>query len=303
MRKQKKICFRLTSNRILGAALVIISAVNLSIVGVVFGLSISDATPTMTVEWNPATTGAPATATTVSHVPTISTAVATETVTGIETPSIAPTNTFTPTVTATWTASVVSCVPRYSWMIYYVQRGDTLYSLGRLTNSTVDELKLANCLSDTLIITGQLLYVPRLPVRTPTPTWTYTPKPDLPPVVTIISAKVNSSYTYDGYDEKLGLAYTYITLDGSAIDPEDGILTSFSLIWSTDRSDIYQYTLLGMGNSVRAILYSNNCAGAWHTITLTATDSKGQVAFASVKIFIGSTDCQVGINHQDTWRM
>jgi len=167
----------------------------------------------------------------------------------------------------------------------------------------VDELKLANCLSDTLIITGQLLYVPRWPVRTPTPTWTYTPKPDLPPVVTIISAKVNSSYTYDGYDEKLGLAYTYITLDGSAIDPEDGILTSFSLIWSTDRSDIYQYTLLGMGNSVRAILYSNNCAGAWHTITLTATDSKGQVAFASVKIFIGSTDCQVGINHQDTWRM
>ncbi len=161
----------------------------------------------------------------------------------------------------------------------------------------------ANCLPDTRIYKGQLLYLPRSPIKTPTPTSTYTPKPDLPPVVTIISATVNSINAYDGFDQKLGLSYTYVVLAGSATDSEDGILSGSSLIWTTDRTDIYQDPFLGTGSVVKAILYSNICSGVWHTITLTATDSKGNAAVASVRIFIGSSYCQIGLDYQSVWNL
>ena len=184
MRKQKKICFRFTTNRILGASLVVISAVNVSIVGVVFGLSISDVTPTMTVQQNPSATSTPVFTSTASEVPTALPAdISTETATITETPSITPTNTSTDTLTATWTASAVPCVPRYSWMIYYVQSGDTPFALARNTGITVGELEQANCLVRPYIIrVGQILYLPRLPV---TPTSIVTIMPTVTPSITV----------------------------------------------------------------------------------------------------------------------
>lgn len=49
MRKQKRICLRLTAQRIVGAILVAASAVNLTVVGVAFDMSSSLATPIATV--------------------------------------------------------------------------------------------------------------------------------------------------------------------------------------------------------------------------------------------------------------
>jgi len=187
MRQSRRICFRLTTNRIFGAVCVAISAVNLTVVGVAFGATLPSATLTMTS----ASTTPPATTTffvpsstavetnvqtlipsetltqTPSATPTY-TLTFTSTNTATQTPSATPTYTLTSTGTSTSTPSLVPCNPRNFWPRYVVQKDDTLFSLARATNTTVYELRLANCLLDDVIYIGQLLYVPRMPNETPT---------------------------------------------------------------------------------------------------------------------------------------
>lgn len=53
-------------------------------------------------------------------------------------------------------------------MIYVVQSGDTVFAIGRAVDSTVVDLRDANCLDDPAsITTGDELYVPRLPNTPP----------------------------------------------------------------------------------------------------------------------------------------
>jgi LysM repeat protein len=105
----------------------------------------------------------------------------TDTPTQIATFTPTPTDTFTatptytPTSTDTPTPTVTVCTPYYWWPIYSVQSGDTLYSIALKTGSTPEELRRANCLFGTIIHVGQKLYVPHLPIITPTFTPTYTP--------------------------------------------------------------------------------------------------------------------------------
>jgi LysM repeat protein len=73
----------------------------------------------------------------------------------------------------------VQCGAPGSWVTYIVQRGDTLYSIARRVNSTVNALKQANCLTSNNIYSGQKLYVPRYPISIPSAT--YLPPPTLPP--------------------------------------------------------------------------------------------------------------------------
>ena len=288
MQWEKKICIRITARRIIVAILIAASSVNLVIVGAALEVA-STTTPTPTSS-SPtrslATTFSVPTTTPWQPVIQISSTV--ETSTPTSSPTFTSTFTATPTSTSTKLPTPTQCVSKSYWPVYYVESGDTLYSLALSIGSSVNELMLANCLPGTLIFSGQTLYVPRLPIKTPIPTWTYTPKPDLPPVVTIIPATVSSTYPYASYDQKLGLWYTYVALKGSAIDSEDGTLPDSSLTWSTNRTDINQNSFLGTGSSIRALLYSNECTGVWHTITLTATDSTGHTAVASVRIFIES---------------
>jgi LysM repeat protein len=179
MRKERKICFRITPGRIVGTVLIAASLVNLVIVGAVFEFSFPEAVPTRTVTptTDPATRTFSAPTATEGWMP-IATFEPTETPTQTSTATSTSTFTPTPTYTSTPTStsypppSVRPCVPRTSWPVYIVQRGDTLYALAMATGSSVNELMLANCLPDSLIIAGQPLYVPRLPVRTPTPTIT-----------------------------------------------------------------------------------------------------------------------------------
>jgi len=70
------------------------------------------------------------------------------------------------------------CGPPPGWRIYTVKWGDTLFSISMAFYTTVPELQWANCLgTSTLIRTGQKLWVPNVPTRTPTPGpgETYTP--------------------------------------------------------------------------------------------------------------------------------
>jgi LysM repeat protein len=58
------------------------------------------------------------------------------------------------------TATPVPCGPPDDWVRYTVRRGDTLYAIARAHSTKVSELLKANCMTSTLLRTGQLLYVP-----------------------------------------------------------------------------------------------------------------------------------------------
>jgi LysM repeat protein len=78
------------------------------------------------------------------------------------------------------------CVKPANWYKYIVQAGDTLFSIAGRAATTVDALKIANCLTSDLIYANQVLLVPRpiypptsvpLPSKTPTRWHTATPAP------------------------------------------------------------------------------------------------------------------------------
>ena len=68
------------------------------------------------------------------------------------------------------TATAVSCGPPSGWVIYIVQPGDTLFNISQRVNSSVSQLKYANCLTSDNIRIGQKLYVPYQPVPIASPT-------------------------------------------------------------------------------------------------------------------------------------
>jgi LysM repeat protein len=76
-----------------------------------------------------------------------------------------------PTFHASPTPRPYRCGPPLDWVLYTVQPGDTLYSLSRRVNVSIEALRRGNCLSGYTIYTGQKLYLPLLPpTRLPSPT-------------------------------------------------------------------------------------------------------------------------------------
>ncbi len=73
------------------------------------------------------------------------------------------------------------CGPPLDWIIYYVQPGETLFSLARYFGISVEDIRLANCMTGYTIYVGQPLYLPPLPPM-PVPTFTPTPLPTAVPV-------------------------------------------------------------------------------------------------------------------------
>ena len=69
------------------------------------------------------------------------------------------------------TVTVIPCGPPAGWVrAYTVQRGDTLFRIALAYNITYPRLQRANCMgSSTTIYTGQRLWVPNVPTRTPIP--------------------------------------------------------------------------------------------------------------------------------------
>ncbi len=101
-----------------------------------------------------------------------------------------PPATITPTATATEKprkpkatepGKAAKCGPPPGWVIYTVQKGDTLYGIAVQSGASVAQLQWANCLGNsTTVRAGQKLYVPRLPQgKLPTAT-PKAPKPTLP---------------------------------------------------------------------------------------------------------------------------
>lgn len=186
MQWEKKICIRLTARRILGAVLTASTVVNLVIVGAAFEAAAPLPTLTATSEL----TTPPSTTTFL-----IPTSTSGELFTATPTSGITPTDIFTPTDTIMDPPIWIVCIKRFFWSIYYVQLGDTLFSLASVTGSTVKELMSANCLTHDQIYTGQLLYVPRLPIKTLTPNYTPTDTPTPTPTDTPTSTPTDTSIT------------------------------------------------------------------------------------------------------------
>ncbi len=81
--------------------------------------------------------------------------------------TVKPTAPVVPTdavVSATAAPNPTSCAVQTSWPVYVVASGDTLSTIAARTGSAVNDLLLANCLSNPdAISSGQQLRVPRLP--------------------------------------------------------------------------------------------------------------------------------------------
>lgn len=73
-----------------------------------------------------------------------------------------------------------------------------------------------------------------------------------------------------------------ISLDGEALDPEDGTLTGTRLVWRTNRST----SSLGSGNQIA--VRASQLAEGLHTITLTATDRGGATTTTSINIVVAA---------------
>ncbi len=88
-------------------------------------------------------------------------------------PPTPPSATPAPSASNTPTTLPTICQPQSGWVQYLIRSGDTLASIGRAVSASVTELQAANCMGSSITIyAGQYLWVPRLPVFTPTPTAT-----------------------------------------------------------------------------------------------------------------------------------
>lgn len=84
-------------------------------------------------------------------------------------------------VTLAHTSTKIICGVPVGWVLYRVRSGDTLYSLSRLTGVSVFQIQQANCMgSSTLIVTGQSLYLPFIPVVPVIPSPTLLPTAIIP---------------------------------------------------------------------------------------------------------------------------
>ena len=206
MHWEKTITIHLTLRSLVGAILTASTVVNLVIVGAAYGANVLPTTPTITAT---RTTAVPTTAvvTPASTVNTILTSTLAQAPgsTPTNTPGMTPTDAYTPTQTSTDMPIPYLCVKRFYWPIYRVQPGDWLIKLAAATGTSVRELMLANCLTNSRIYTGQLLYVPRLSVTptlsetltaslTPTPTATATATPTNTPTATATPSQT-ATYT------------------------------------------------------------------------------------------------------------
>jgi hypothetical protein len=100
----------------------------------------------------------------------------------------------------------------------------------------------------------------------------------------------NPDYVYDGYDDALTLWYFDIALEGMGVDAEDGTLTGSSLVWKTNQTAI-QEEVLGTGANPTVRLYSDDCFGVEHEITLEVTDSAGETTVSEPRLIFIWTLC------------
>ncbi len=214
--------------------------------------------------------------------------VITETVliTAVVTPEVAEVVVVTSTPTLPIPAPSCGLVP-IGWQLYYVNWGDTLYSLSRRSGATIAEIRRANCLGELKANTN--IWLPSF--VQPAPVTRIVEEDTEPPGVSILTPVDGSIVTSDSFSttQDGGLWYTFQELNGVAFDSQDGTLAEDSLVWTTDQTAV-QHGILGVGSIRAGQLFGSPCEVIEHTIRLTATDSAGNIGYDEVTIRIDFID-------------
>jgi hypothetical protein len=77
-----------------------------------------------------------------------------------------------------------------------------------------------------------------------------------------------------------------VTLTATSEDPEDGPLTGDALVWTDQPDGQPSRTLSRRGESIAACDFLSTGGDLWHTITVTAWDSRGATATDSIRILV-----------------
>ena len=94
------------------------------------------------------------------------------------------------TAEVTIVAPTSTCAPPSGWVIYVVRRGDNLFRLSLNTQTTVAQVKQANCLVGDVIKVGQRLYLPSIPGVPTSPTATAVPVTSVSPTPALTETPV-----------------------------------------------------------------------------------------------------------------
>ncbi len=113
---------------------------------------------------------------------------------------------------------------------------------------------------------------------------------DLPPNVVITAPRHLASFNADTFDAARGQWFALVTLTGSAIDPEDGLLPDAQISWTDRVNDAVGSTPLGSGSTVTVRLYAPNVSEAnTHEIRMTAYDSAGNIRSDTITITVSDS--------------
>jgi len=111
------------------------------------------------------------------------------------------------------------------------------------------------------------------------------PVVDNPPSVTVISPVDGATYDATIYDEAEDKWYVDVTLEGEALDPEQGMLGGAAMVWTTDQIEL-QGADLGTGAKTLTRLDVEDCGKTTHQIALTATDGGGNTVSANKEVTV-----------------
>ncbi len=113
-------------------------------------------------------------------------------------------------------------------------------------------------------------------------TTTEGPRRDAAPVIAQLRVPDEPQFM-DGFDERRDQWFKVVGLGAIVNDDEDGTLDGDAIVWSTNRDDL-QEPIIGFGRSVEVVLYSFDCVGATHVLTVTATDTAGNASSARFEV-------------------
>ncbi len=130
-------------------------------------------------------------------------------------------------LTALIPSLIAAAPPPQGTVVYYVQPGDTLFSIAQRFGTTVTALMTANGLTSDNIRVGQMLYVPSAlvvvtstPTLTPNPNFTATPTPTRNPAYAC-------TYTVQPHDTLFSIAYRFNRTDLTALMQANYLYSTF----------------------------------------------------------------------------
>lgn len=96
--------------------------------------------------------------------------------------------------------SATPCLgPPSSWVEYTIRSGDTLFSLSQAYDVSISAIQAANCMgSSTIIKTGEKIWLPNVPTKTPATSPTGTPTQTLTPTATPTESNTATATPTDG---------------------------------------------------------------------------------------------------------